>query len=92
LGFCPELYKCLNCHKKIALEKNYFSYKKGGIVCSKCQNNTMGAVSVSNSAIKLMRIFLEKDLDQIAKIKYNKNLHQETKNIINDFLRYHLER
>jgi len=92
LGFEPELYKCLNCHKKVALEKNYFSYRKGGIICSKCQNNTQGVIAISNSAIKLMRLFLEKDLDQIAMIKYNKNLHQETKNIINDFLRYHLER
>jgi len=92
LGFRPELYICTNCHKKITLEKNYFSYKKGGITCPQCQDNMKEAVPIGNSAIKLMRLFLEKDLDQVSKIKYNKNLHQETKNIINDFLRYHLER
>src|SRR3990167_10603284 len=55
IGYLPELYKCVKCDKKLQEKENFFSFSDGGIVCTNCKT---GDQTISNQAIKTLRLFL----------------------------------
>ena len=79
LGYQPELYHCLICQKRIIPEKIYFGPEQGGIICRNCGHNlprqaqklekTKVVQEISLNVIKILRIFLSKDLPLIKKLK-----------------------
>ncbi|MBI2038407.1 MAG: DNA repair protein RecO [Candidatus Nealsonbacteria bacterium] len=70
LGYQPELYHCVYCHKKIAQEKNYFSRKEGGIICQKCSLGNNLELEIKPETIKILRIILKKDWATLLKLKF----------------------
>ncbi|MBZ1345356.1 MAG: DNA repair protein RecO, partial [Candidatus Nealsonbacteria bacterium] len=79
LGYQPELYLCLVCQKRIIPEKNYFDFEQGGTICKNCADNFLKqsqsrgdakmTQEISLNVIKILRIFLNKDLLLIKKLK-----------------------
>ena len=93
LGYKPELYFCLKCRQKITPNNNFFSAQAGGIFCAKCKKNREKDVfEISNSAIKLLRVILQKDLLNLVKTKLSKNLFTETIKVIDKFINFRLDK
>lgn len=89
LGHKPELNHCVRCREKLSDGKNFWDHSSG-VICAKCLN-LGSAKEISNNIIKLLRLFLEKDVNIINNLNLDKKTEQELKNIIYDFLRYHTE-
>jgi DNA repair protein RecO (recombination protein O) len=88
LGFRPETQRCVNCDKKLILEDNYFSPKMGGILCPKCRVSDLMSLKISPQAIKILRLFLSRDISVVSKLKINKKLQKELNKIIDIYLKY----
>lgn len=86
-GYKPELYYCLSCRSKISTGDNHFNFESGGIICKQC-NSKAGGRKISDTAIKILRLFLQHKIPQIQKIKAHKDLIQEVSNVARDYLKY----
>lgn len=84
IGYHPELMECLNCRTEISeSKKNYFNYEHGGLVCVKCKK---GEIEISNSAIKLLRLFLKHRLNSVKKVKISDKILREVEYQTRSFL------
>ena len=92
LGFKPDLLSCVGCRDEISGHKFYFSQEKGGILCETCGGSDFFSSDLSFNAVKLIRIIISKDLDFIKKIRLEKSLIGEVKNISRFFLEHILGR
>jgi len=71
LGYKPELYKCVICHKSLDSKNFYFNHKEGGIICANCFKKERGDKKISQETIKIIRLFLKRDWSTLKKIKIN---------------------
>jgi DNA repair protein RecO (recombination protein O) len=87
LGYKPELFFCLSCQKKLEPQKIYFSFKKGGLVCQRCQQ--AGDKKIMAETVKILRLFLEKKWLTLERLKFEKKHLREldfiSKNYISTF-------
>jgi DNA repair protein RecO (recombination protein O) len=89
LGYRPALYNCAVCNRKLRPEINYFSAGSGGIVCAKCcKKEPTALLTISDNAIKILRLANEKKFVDLMKIKTDKNLENEIIKIISTFYQY----
>ena len=87
-GYEPETRDCLNCHKKIVPSENYFDLDRGGLVCRTCLGKSKNVLLISDNCIKVLREGLEKNFNDLKKLKIGENLGKEASNIINSFCQY----
>jgi len=92
LGFKPEFLVCVGCRDDISGHKFYFSEEKGGIICETCSGDDFYSNKISQNAIKLMRLIVEKDFGFIKKIKMERSTPEEVKRINSFFLEHVLGR
>ena len=89
LGYRPELFYCLDCHKTITPGNNYFNLRLGGLICESCLvlNQTKylpsELVAVSDNCVKLLRLFSADQAYQAIKI--NLGLLRELSRLIKSF-------
>ena len=88
LGYQPELHYCLNCNNKILFSNNYFNNKKGGILCQDCCQQFSESIQISNNAIKILRLILNKEISDLSKIIINNNLSIELDKIVGEYLSF----
>jgi len=89
LGHQPELSRCLSCVAKVQPGKNRFDLERGGLVCGRCAKPGDGNQSaISDDGIKLLRLALKCDFEQLVKVKVNKKLGDEAEKIISSFFKY----
>ncbi len=88
LGYRPEIKKCQNCGGKITAVggKNFFSPKLGGVLCPKCSSKGNQALSVSIETLKILKLFLEYDINIIDRISPKDTA--ELSKILERFLEY----
>ncbi|MCD4761913.1 DNA repair protein RecO [bacterium] len=92
LGFCPELYKCVICAKKILPGKAVFNDQQGGLVCPACKNNKKAyGLTYGENTVKILRLALKKDFAYLKKIIVGDNTKKETIRIIHSFSRYYAD-
>ena len=75
LGYRPELYSCVVCRKDIKPNNNYFDFKRGGLVCEKCDKDK--ALTIHKDSIKLLRFIIKQDFKNISKLFVNKKASLE---------------
>lgn len=92
IGFAPELNLCVECQKKLEAEENYFDPGMGGILCQDCSRSAKIILRVNPNQIKLLRIFLTKEIEILRKVKINPEDVLSLKKIIKNFIEYVLER
>jgi len=85
MGYQPEVYHCTNCKEKIQNGKNFFDFDEGGLVCESCRKSQL---SISEKAVKLLRLFLEHDISYIKKIKLDRKIYKEVEKITKNYLKY----
>jgi len=86
LGYRPELYSCVICRKDINPNGNYFDFKKGGLVCKKCNKDK--ALTIHEDSIKLLRFIIKENFKNISKLHINKKSFLEAIKSIAVFYNY----
>lgn len=84
LGYQMELYRCSNCQKKISSGKILFSLGKGGVICQECRDES--AKEIKANALKIIRLFLKRDLETIKKLKFEEEDFNSLKEISRRYL------
>jgi DNA repair protein RecO (recombination protein O) len=91
LGYQPELDKCVVGEENISQKMTYvsFSIELGGIICSDHAERYQGK-KISWGTVVALRKMIEQDLSKTAKMALTKQVSDEVKSLIFDFLRYHV--
>lgn len=69
----------------------YFSQKEGGTICSVCFKKTKEGKKVLPDVVKILRLFLGKDLNFLKKLKIKKEYQKAVKELSEDYLAYIIE-
>jgi DNA repair protein RecO (recombination protein O) len=72
LGYEPQLYNCVLCHKKLEPEELFFSAKEGGIICQNHAKELKLVNKINPSTVKILRILLKKNPEIISRLKIEK--------------------
>lgn len=91
LGYQPQFMQCVACAEKFGIEKAYrFSIKRGGIVCSRCQQQFHDLLPLSNGTIRIFQQAQNLELLKLGRIFFSPAEHEEGKLIFGRFLEYHI--
>lgn len=92
LGYQPEIKICQNCQTEISASKIknhqtlFFSPKMGGVLCFKCSSSNKIAMPISIESLKVLKLFLEYDINIIDKISPKDK--RQLSNILEFFIEY----
>ena len=93
IGYQPQFVCCVVCEQEFAVNHRYkFSIKRGGIVCSTCQNKMHDLIPLSNGTIRIFQQVQSLDLEKVHRIFFSQTEHEEGKEIFGKFLEYHIGR
>jgi len=67
LGYCPELYHCSLCRKKILPGRICFDPREGGLICGQCRKT--GLIEIPDNAVKIIRILLNRDWPVLRRLR-----------------------
>ncbi|HZJ41914.1 MAG TPA: DNA repair protein RecO [Patescibacteria group bacterium] len=93
IGYAPQTKTCLNCHKELKPEFNYFDFQNGGILCRACydkkqKENIEAYFKISVSSIQLLRFILDNNQFLGKKVTLNKKIAHEIFQISLKFLQF----
>jgi DNA repair protein RecO (recombination protein O) len=90
IGYKPYVDSCANCYK----DKTYshFSIKNGGLICEDCQQDLVGCISLSDTAIKAMRYILKADIKKIFSFNASELILKELKLVSLSYITDRLEK
>lgn len=92
LGHMPELYYCVGCGNKIKEEHNLFCMASGGLICLNCQKEqkilNLKGIKINSQTIKISRVFFEKNLDFLKRLKMEEKNLKNLKQVSADILSY----
>lgn len=95
-GFRPHIDSCVRCGKDIdqrnMAQRARFSVLKGGLVCGVCGPRDTDSIAVSGGAIATLLYIEKNDWASCLKVRMEPSIRIELKNILNNFLLYHLEK
>jgi DNA repair protein RecO (recombination protein O) len=91
-GFQPRLYHCVSCGEDIQELDQYFSPELGGILCPDCRHADSKAISVSASAVKVMRYLQTRNWDTVKHLHMRKETRDELERIMQKYILHTLER
>lgn len=76
-GYAPQLEYCVQCGQEAAVYK--LSVQFGGALCPRCQHNDRFAVTLSEGAQKLLKLYRRMDLRRLGNIQVREETKQELK-------------
>jgi len=88
MGYAMETRKCNICGKKLISGENYFSAQLGGIICPNCARSRQDKIRITDETIKFIRLFLDNKIDNLGKIKTEKENLANLKIITNEAVRW----
>lgn len=90
IGLGPQLGVCVCCGAMLDIIG--FSSSEGGVLCSKCFQSVSGAERYPRGTLELLRLLLTWDQVKINRIKVSKSVRQSIKRLLQNYIKYHLER
>ena len=90
-GFQPHIDSCVQCGGDVNVRAKFSTFK-GGLVCSRCQRQGMALMSVSPGAVASLLYVGRHPWGQCLKLVLAPSVKRELKEILNNFLIYHLEK
>ena len=90
-GFEPHIDSCVQCGQDVG-PRARFSTFKGGLVCLRCQRQGMALITVSPGAVASLLYVGRHSWDQCLKLVLTPPVKRELKEVLNNFLIYHLEK
>jgi recombinational DNA repair protein (RecF pathway) len=88
LGYGFETKKCAICQGNLSSQKNFFSAKTGGTLCLLCAKKEIQKININNEAIKLIRIILENKIENLVKIRAEKESVDGLKRVASEAVRW----
>ena len=90
-GFKPHIESCITCQRE-NLEKARFSLRLGGLICKECFDKDKLAKDLLAGTIASMAYIQRNNWPTSMKLALNKKTQDELKFILENFLRFHLEK
>jgi DNA repair protein RecO (recombination protein O) len=90
LGFLPDLKKCVKCGKKD--RENYFSSFLGGLICKDCFDVDRESLKISFECLKVLNFLELNNFENIKRLKIERKLSLEIEKVLDQFIRFNLER
>ena len=92
-GVMPRLDRCVSCGAEMDVKNGSlrFSYKFGGIVCSKCASGDTASRRVLAGTVNFIDHIERVPYDKAENIKVSKDVGEELEEIMSKFLTYQLE-
>lgn len=92
IGLRPELNKCVSCGG-VKFKNIRFDIEQGGLICDNCSDKyRFNSILIDATMVKVMRYIFKTDIITISKIKLNPAIISKLNNIIDRYIRFHLER
>ncbi len=86
IGYGPQLRSCVRCGHEIS-QGAWFGLISGGLLCKRCHDHDLNAVSLSDRALALLRE-LETESVESLRGKYSSDRYsREVSNLLNSFVR-----
>jgi len=79
-GYSPVLEECIHCGNRVSPFK--IAFYSGGIVCSRCSANDATMNEISDSALKLLRLYKQIDIRRIGNITVSSETKKELTTIM----------
>lgn len=99
LGYAPELYRCVQCTKKVTPGDHSFSASSGGVVCMTCLGHSgfekrflLPVLPLSLNALKVLRHFQTQNFLEMRRLRLAPPLVSELEDLLHTYLVYLLER
>ncbi len=91
-GYRPELRECADCRVVLPPEGVRFSAPAGGAICIGCARPEPGAVSLSLTALKVLRFLQRGDATQARRLRLEPWLQDEVEMVLRSYVCHLLER
>jgi DNA repair protein RecO (recombination protein O) len=91
-GYRPQLQECVSCRAELKPEVNIFCSSSGGILCPNCKFEHQDGFPISVDALKVLRLLQRSNFEVIRRLRINLELARELKGILENYIRYLLER
>jgi DNA repair protein RecO (recombination protein O) len=88
LGYKIEINRCVKCEGALSKSRNFFDYDQGGVLCEHCATTSDKILPISNNAIKIIRIFFQNKISNLAKLKVNSRESKELSHISQTFIKW----
>jgi len=90
LGYQPQLEKCLICKVELGPDTlNWFSLKKGGVICPKCHRG-IEDIPISLGTSRILKAARNYPLSKIRRIKFTAQASKESRQVLSNFVEYQL--
>lgn len=90
-GFKPQFTACVSCGSKEGKEFR-FSVSQGGILCRECFNEDIAAMRISETTIRLANYLMNKEINEVYRLKVNNFLNNELKGILKKYIMEHINK
>ncbi|KPJ71722.1 hypothetical protein AMJ50_01145 [Parcubacteria bacterium DG_74_3] len=89
LGYTPQLYHCALGQEKLIPAQIFWSSKEGGVICKNCSKKIKETFfKIEPDTIKLLRLILKKDWVTLQRLKIDRGLHQNLREVSKNFYSY----
>lgn len=91
MGYRPVLEACACCRGPASGEL-FFSPARGGVLCGACGSDNQDAAPCSRGTVEILKILLSWHPAKLRQLKVGRRDRKQIKNILHEYLKYHLER
>lgn len=91
IGYRPQLHQCVNCHKTIQPEDQYFSARMGGVLCPDCGPGTLGARPITMRTLKFLRYYQQRSFQEAMMAGWPEEIRFEGESVLTGYQTYLLE-
>ena len=88
LGYSLIVSECVNCGQELFPSNLHFNASQGGIICQNCFTQAQNSIRINSSVVKLLRLFLQNDLNKLLKVKVSSADLRLTQGVLQNFLNW----
>jgi len=92
LGFRPQFFECMECHKPIKEEDQYFSPLVGGVICPDCASLRAEAWPLDKQVLRYLRHFQRSNWQKVEGVRIPETIESGLTNFMERYFNYLLER
>jgi DNA repair protein RecO (recombination protein O) len=92
LGYRPELRCCVSCNSPLKPVINFFSPGQGGVLCPYCSWKEPMARPLAVEPLKILRLWQDCDYATARRVKLRSELSSELEQMLQEYIKYLLQR
>ncbi|HWS24438.1 MAG TPA: DNA repair protein RecO [Anaerolineales bacterium] len=91
-GYRPEFFNCVECHKEIIQEDQFFAPSSGGVVCANCGISKPGMWKMPAKTLKYLRFFQKNSFNDYARTRLSEEERILIETFYQNYIKYLLEK